>query len=151
MESNNSEQPYLADDSLSEPHFDEEATVASARPVVPLEKIRAASTSRKRITFGLSILAALIIGALGATFVYKQRNPNPDTAIVDSAVTETDAKPEDLEQAKSDDLKIEDVAGGATTEDLAEARDSAPVVERAPSKPVVRNAESARPEASGNR
>ena len=140
MESNTSEQPYLADD-LSEPHFDEEATVASARPVVPLEEIRAASSSRKRITFGLAILAALIIGALGATFVYKQRNPNPEAAIVDTAVTETEAKPEDLEQAKLDDLKIEDGAGGAIAEDLAEARDSAPVVERAPGKPVVRKAE----------
>ena len=73
MESNITEPEHFSNDALTEPHFDEEATMLSARPVVPLEEIRAETNSRRRLAFGLSILVALVIGALGATLIYKHR------------------------------------------------------------------------------
>lgn len=80
MESNITDRQYLgADLQLAEPHFDEEATVLSARPVVPLHQVRAGARSGRRLGFGLAILAALLIGAFGATLIYQQRGKEEKT------------------------------------------------------------------------
>ena len=71
---------------LSEPHFDEEATLLSAQPVVPLQEIVAEKRSGKRLMFGVAMVFSLIVGALGGTLIYKQRGHKQSTAIVDSAV-----------------------------------------------------------------
>ena len=134
MELNITEQQHLANESagesLSEPHFVEEATVASARPVVPLEEIRAEAVSRKRLVFGLSMLASLVLGVLSATLVYKQRTSTPASAIVEGAVSGSGAK--------SQDLAFDDGAVGDTTEDLARAEDRVEAAEPATKQPVVR-------------
>jgi type IV secretory pathway VirB10-like protein len=59
---------------LEEPHFDEESTILSARPVVPLEVVEAKSRSLRRILIGSAIVVALLIGVFAASFVYKLRN-----------------------------------------------------------------------------
>lgn len=69
----------------AEPHFDEEATLLSAQPVVPLEKIAAERRSRKSLVFGAVILFSLIVGALGGAFIFKQGQKH-STAILDRAV-----------------------------------------------------------------
>ena len=68
------EQEYTAtnqsaafDQGLSLPHFDEEATLFSARPVVPLNEVKAETRSKRRMIFGLTIAAAVLGGAIGAT------------------------------------------------------------------------------------
>lgn len=71
---------------LSEPHFDEEATLLSAQPVVPLEEIVAEERSGKRLMFGVAMVFSLIVGALAGTLIYKQRGHQQSTAIVDTAV-----------------------------------------------------------------
>jgi len=82
MESNNINQEYFEGAvSLDEPHFDEEATVLSARPVVPLQEIKAEEQSRKRLIVGLAMACSLTMGALAATLVYKQRGEGQSTAI----------------------------------------------------------------------
>jgi hypothetical protein len=91
METNITEPQYLAEES---PHFDEEATMASARPVVPLDDIKAESTSRRRLVLGFSLLASLIVGALGASMVFKLRNNKPAAAIMDTAIAGSGAKME---------------------------------------------------------
>ena len=74
MESNNINQEYFEGAApLDEPHFDEEATVLSARPVVPLQEIKAEEQSRKRLIVGLAMACSLTMGALAATLIYKQR------------------------------------------------------------------------------
>jgi hypothetical protein len=83
MEPNITEQQYSGD-LLSEPHFDEEATLLSARPVVPLHEIKAAERSSKRLTVGLALVAALVAGALGATLIYRQRGQAPTTDTVET-------------------------------------------------------------------
>jgi hypothetical protein len=82
MESNNINQEYFeAAVPLGEPHFDEEATVLSARPVVPLQEIKAEEQSRKRLIVGLAMACSLTMGALAATLIYKQRGEGQSTAI----------------------------------------------------------------------
>jgi hypothetical protein len=61
---------------LTEPHFDEEATVLSARPVVPLKEIKR-ENSKKWLAFGAAMLLSLIVGALGASLIFKQRAQKP--------------------------------------------------------------------------
>src|SRR6266542_4102361 len=67
-------QQFGAELHLSEPHFDEEATLLSARPVVPLRDIGLRLRIQRRLVYGLTIIVAIIAGAFGATLVYKQRS-----------------------------------------------------------------------------
>jgi hypothetical protein len=53
-------------DSVSEPHFDDERTVLSARPVVPLEKINAKSRHRRQWVLGGAFAIAMMLGAASA-------------------------------------------------------------------------------------
>lgn len=71
--------------SPAEPHFDEEATLLSAQPVVPLEKIAAERRSRKSLVLGAVILSSLIVGALGGALIYKQGQKHT-SAILDQAI-----------------------------------------------------------------
>lgn len=86
MESNIEQQEYF--DSglpLNEPHFVEEATVLSARPVVPLQEIKAGERSKKRLVFAVALACSLGLGALAAALIYKQREPEPSIAVVSKA------------------------------------------------------------------
>lgn len=70
-----------AEPTLQEPHFDEEATVLSARPVVPLAAVEAAraKTSFPRpwlLAFGL--VGALVVG-ISATVIYYSRPSGNDS------------------------------------------------------------------------
>lgn len=86
MESNITDQQYLsADFQLSQPHFDEEATVLSARPVVPLHEVRTGARSSRHLGFGLAILVALLVGAFGATLIYQQGGQKEVEAIAQPA------------------------------------------------------------------
>ncbi len=69
MESSISKRHSFDDERLTEPHFDEEVTLLSARPVVPLPEVQAQAHSGRRLVFALTVVAALIIGALGARVV----------------------------------------------------------------------------------
>jgi hypothetical protein len=85
MESNITDEQYFGTDlQLSEPHFDEEATLLSARPVVRLSDVRTEAGSGKRLAFGLAMVIAVMAGAFGASLIYKQRGQKEATAIVES-------------------------------------------------------------------
>jgi hypothetical protein len=106
---------------LSEPHFDEEATILSARPVVPLHEIKATDRSSKRLTFGLALIAALMIGALGATLIYRQRGQVATTETVETAVPETSEGNEAAAGAS-----VSDAGGGAAETPASAVAGSAP-------------------------
>jgi hypothetical protein len=112
MDSNITEPQYLgADLQLSEPHFEEEATLLSARSVVPLHEVKAKERAGRRLTFSLALIAALIVGALGATLIYKQRGQTPATATVEtSAAAFNEVAPEASSTTPS---------GGATSDSAA--------------------------------
>jgi len=81
MDSNYSStvQPPVFDPDLSLPHFDEDATLLSARPVVPLNEVKSETRSRRRVIFGLTILAAILLGAISATLLLMQSGQNPES------------------------------------------------------------------------
>jgi hypothetical protein len=70
---------------LAEPHFDDEATLLSARPVVPLREVEKSSRARKNLIYGLTITLAVLAGAFGATVVYRQRTQSQQTATTTTA------------------------------------------------------------------
>ena len=90
---------------LDEPHFDEEATLLSAQPVVPLEELKAKTRSKARLALALAIGGGLLIGLLAATLIYRYIGSNGPQVLETTAVTEQPA----MEQANS--------AGGATATD----------------------------------
>jgi len=87
MQPNITNETYFDDDlPLSEPHFDEEATLLSAQPVVALTDIEAKSRTRKRLAFGVAMFFSIIAGALGATFIYKYKSQRDAAIVVKTAI-----------------------------------------------------------------
>ena len=72
-----------AESTLPEPHFDQEATILSARPVVPLEEVESSkaklSLARPWI-LGLGLVGALLVGIL-ATVIYYSRSTGNDSQL----------------------------------------------------------------------
>lgn len=58
---------------LTLPHFDDEATVQSARPVVPLHEVRKASRSKRSLILGAALCLSAFVGAVAASLVYSNR------------------------------------------------------------------------------
>lgn len=89
METNYSstDDPRVFDQDLSLPHFDEDATLLSARPVVPLHEVNNETRSRRRVIFGLTILAAILLGAISATLLLMQNGQNLES-VAESEVSQ---------------------------------------------------------------
>ena len=69
------------DEPLTQPHFDDEATVQTARPVVPLEEVRRASRSRQKLLLSAALCLAAVVGAVAASIVFSERQqPSPESA-----------------------------------------------------------------------
>lgn len=97
MESNiKNQQSSGADLHLSEPHFDEEATLLSARPVVPLHDVRPKTRSERRLVLGLAMAISVMAGVLGATLIYKQRGQKQATGTVETATEMSEPKVQPL-------------------------------------------------------
>ena len=54
---------------MSKPHFDDEETLLSARPVVPLKDVKAKARSKRRLFFALAIMISLLFGAVTAILI----------------------------------------------------------------------------------
>lgn len=72
QEYKSTDQSESFDAGLSLPQFDEDATLLSARPVVPLREVQAETRSRRPMIFVLTIVAAVLVGAIGATLLLIQ-------------------------------------------------------------------------------
>jgi hypothetical protein len=72
-----------AADALATPHFDEEATLLAARPVVPLEQVVAtpATRQKKSLLLPIVIVAAALAGAAGAMAFDYFRNHRQANAV----------------------------------------------------------------------
>lgn len=91
----------------SEPHFDDERTILSARRVVPLEKIEAKARHRRQWFLGTAFAIAMMLGAgsaLVASYVKLRKAPQtatevavepvePDAALAPVAVVESTPSP----------------------------------------------------------
>ena len=132
METNIVNEEYFEDElPLGEPHFDEEATLLSARPVVPLQEINAEEQSRKRLIVGLAMACSLMMGALVATLIYK-RGGQAQPAAISTAVPGAAGN-------LVDDPATPEVGGGATG---VLTQPDATTVEKKSAPSVSRSAES---------
>jgi hypothetical protein len=132
METNIVNEEYFEDElPLGEPHFDEEATLLSARPVVPLQEINAEEQSRKRLIVGLAMACSLMMGALVATLIYK-RGGQAQSAAISTAVPGAAGN-------LVDDPATPEVGGGATG---VLTQGDATTVEKKSAPSVSRSAES---------
>jgi cytoskeletal protein RodZ len=86
MESNITEQDFLnAEPALTEPHFDEEATLLSARPVVPLDEIKAKTRFRRPWVLGVAIVGMLLLGITTSAFYFSRQSAGASKSFDDSA------------------------------------------------------------------
>src|SRR5687768_1919491 len=70
MESNISNQPLWSPESpVAQPRFDEEATLLSARPVVPIEEVAVKPGFSRPWVLGFALAGALFLG-VAATAIY---------------------------------------------------------------------------------
>src|SRR5882724_1552789 len=72
---------------LPAPHFDDEATIVSARQVVPIAQARVVERSRALLSIVPFLLAAVVFGALGALGVNYYEN-HQRRAVVSAANSE---------------------------------------------------------------
>jgi hypothetical protein len=61
---------------LSEPHFDDEVTLLSARRVVPFHKLTEETNSKRHLFFGATVAAALVMGVIGGV-IYARLEGTP--------------------------------------------------------------------------
>jgi len=78
----------ISPDSGTEPHFDDERTLLSARRVVPLEKINAKTRHRKHWFLGGAFAVAMMLGAASALLASYLKMRNVQNA--PAAVTQVD-------------------------------------------------------------
>lgn len=78
----------------AEPHFDDERTLLSARPVVPLEKIEAKARHRRTWVLGGAFALAMMLGAASALLAsYLKLRNAPQTAAELSVEPEVESAP----------------------------------------------------------
>jgi cytoskeletal protein RodZ len=103
-----------SDYSNEKPHFDEEWTLLTARPVVPLDEVRATRSKRRNIRLVALFAGALILGALSALVVIsfersRMLASNPTESVIEqNDVTQSSALPES--SAASTENKIQEPA-----------------------------------------
>ena len=110
---------------LPEPHFDDEATIATARQVVPIERARTIEFWRKLRMILSIFVAATLCGALGAGAVnYYERRHNAATAEQQSTnyngvPVQVRSEPTPLAIAASTDAN-----GGQTANDSVQSKEN---------------------------
>ena len=85
MESTNTNQQFWSPESpVAQPHFDDEATLLSARPVVPIEKIAVKTGFPPPWVLGFALAGALFLG-MAATAIYfsqfRTTGPQPVSSV----------------------------------------------------------------------
>jgi hypothetical protein len=89
---------------LTLPHFDDEETIQSARPVVPLHEVKRASQTKQGLLLGGALCVAAVVGALTASWIGgPQPVQEPSTAIETSPL-------------RADFVTPSSEAGGATVD-----------------------------------
>lgn len=126
---------------LTEPHFDDERTLLSAKPVVPLEAV--AAHSRKRIwLLTATITVAVALGTLSAAFLYYKWTPSASayTSFANSvqagATGTTEPLPEQLDVASAPEQGVTSDSEAAETPDVT-AKDTTVKDSKKPAKAVA--------------
>jgi hypothetical protein len=92
MESNiANQQSWSADLGLSQPHFDEQATLLSAQPVVPISRLSGRSGFSRKWLFGFALVGMLFIGIAASSlyysrFITSESQPTPERDTTSSGI-----------------------------------------------------------------
>ncbi len=143
---------FAGEETLTLPHFDDEATVQSARPVVPLHEVRRTSRSKQKMLLGAALCLAAIVGAVAASLIFSD-HARPVEESAKSAI------PRSSEEASNGFITPSGEASGATvdpnetvavdksaattdsTDEVVEAQSAPPVGRQQP----IRNSSGSRP------
>ncbi|MFN2530761.1 MAG: hypothetical protein ABR555_05660 [Pyrinomonadaceae bacterium] len=118
---------------LDEPQFDDERTIQSARPVVPLETISESHRLRRRFALGGALLVALALGALAAVAISFLQQPRNQQTINRDAASEAQAEPRIPPDSANEQPADTNPSVSNSTGDEAQAEDSS---ERPIQRPV---------------
>ena len=112
-----------------QPHFDDEITLLTARPVVPLEKIDAKARHRRQWFLGGAFAVAMMLGAASALLAsyLKLRNVQSVPAEI-SQEADTPAAPLAVAESPAPETEtpVIEVQGNEETEELTAAEEPAP-------------------------
>ena len=115
-----------------EPHFDDERTLLSARPVVPLEKIEAKARHRRQWFLGGAFAIAMMLGAASALVASYLKLRNVPQTVTELSVVPDTAPVAVAETTPSDTPLVEDEPV-AETENVEES--TTPVTPKHESSP----------------
>ena len=123
-----------------EPHFDDELTIALARPVVPLEKIEAKERHRRRWILGGAFAIAMMLGAASALLASYLKLRNVPNSVTEVSEVETPAAPLAVSGMVPSELPVLENGGEVpATEENATEELASPVTPVKPKrKPTVR-------------
>jgi type IV secretory pathway VirB10-like protein len=129
---------------VSEPHFDDERTMLSARPVVPLEKINTKVRHRRQWFLAGAFAIAMMLGAFSALLAsyLKMRNVQPAPLPQATQVTQVDASEEPVAVAENPPAEtptavVEENAEETNDAEELIAEESAPKKARPKRRPVA--------------
>jgi hypothetical protein len=137
MESNITNEQFRSSySSLSEPHFDDEATVLSARPVVPIGEVASKAGFSRPWVFGLAVVAALLLGVSATAFYYSRFPTIEGRSLVSIETVSSDVQGVASEAHSLNELRE---ATGTTDSDdsFAESNKSAKAKTPASSRPLT--------------
>ena len=128
---------------LSLPHFDEEATLLSARPVVPLHEVRAVTRSKRRLIFGLTIVAAILLGGIGASLLFTPRNNLTTNITQENSVGPSSPSPQESDGVHGGQFPVDQaVDSGDSTSSSTEQSDLRPTAAPSSKKSNVNKVQS---------
>jgi hypothetical protein len=146
MESNITEPDFLnAEPELAEPHFDEEATLLSARPVVPLDEIKANTRFRRPWVPVLAIAGMLLLGFTASALYLSRQSVGTSQAFVDPAGIASGVDAHATESGRVNNFRpvitqaVPDPATPAVSDtDIASTTQPSDSITRTSKKPVAR-------------
>lgn len=132
---------------LTEPHFDDERTLLSAKPVVPLEAV--AANSRQRLwLLTATITVAVALGTASAAFLYYKWTPSVSaySSFADSvqagAIGKTEPVPEQLDVISAPEQEVQPDSQGTESTDTTAVKDvKKPAKVVAEKKPMTKSPE----------
>jgi hypothetical protein len=133
-----------------EPHFDEEWTLLSARPVVPLEKLNDASKRRGKLKLIGAFVGALVLGAAVALLATKlEKKPVISGSDTELETEKTQAVVEPTQQSDKPFAEAGAVAVNPTeTAPVVNPKPKETVTEKAKNLPELRKANEVKPTAA---
>lgn len=128
---------------LTEPHFDDEATLLSARRVVPLDEVPSygspiASRFARKWMFAAIVLGSLLLGVVGGAGYYSYLNSNPAQPFVDMEDVASGVDAISTEPSGNNDARIPANAAEANNTMAADASPEVPASSNESRKPVAR-------------